>query len=77
MFSFLPDVNQNFASSNEYNFRIPGFHPKIFKKEDLKFGYRTTEGLDGEFVYKVHLNIEPDDKKSIRLKQKELNIKQV
>jgi len=57
--------------SEVFSYNLVISREKIFKKEDLKFGYRTTEGLDGEFVYKVHLNIEPDDKKSIQLKQKE------
>ena len=57
--------------STVFSYNLDTSTEEIFNKEELGFGYRTTEGLDREFVYKVHLKVEPAEKKSIQLKQRE------
>jgi len=52
-----------------YNFKNNSI--STTRPEDLNFGYRLLEGLEGEFIYKVELMFGLCDSKSIKLKHKE------
>ena len=43
----------------------------MHKKNDLRIGYRSVKGIEGEYIDKVHLVLDPSDKKLIALKHNE------
>jgi len=62
-------IDDILSSVFSYNF-VTSTEREVIK-DKLKFGYRTVEGLDGDYIYKVHLTLELSDKRLIQEKQKE------
>ena len=54
-----------------YTYNFKKGEQGIYKRSDLSMGYRSVEGMEGKFVDKVHLLLEPADKKDIALKHRE------
>jgi len=54
-----------------YTYNFKKGEQEIYKRSDLSMGYRSVQGMEGKFVDKVHLVLEPADRKDIALKHRE------